>query len=283
MRYINSLQGGLISFIIFLVLALTIHGNGPSEDITLILTISTFIFAILIGFFIARANSRFDEMRRTCAKEDAFFLSLYKTSQIIGGKFAKRIGDLIDEYYIVSYDSELTNYAYKEELPYFLKMWDEVIKLKIKTSVTYQRLLNTLTSIEEYRNVASTASKEKIGYGQWTVLIILSFVILFNLFFIKTSEIHSIIITVLLSTALVIILLILRDLQNLKFGGEKSLLAESGQEIFESIGKLRYYNEKFLKKGWYDIPNNVKQYRIGLHKSGEKINIKTVRNKKYRK
>lgn len=271
------MKGGFIAFILFLVLVLIIPGKGPSEDVKLILTVSTFLFAILAGFFIARASSRFNEIRRTVGTEDALFLSLYKTSQIYGKKFTDKIRDLMDKYYIISYDVELgTQSAYKENRSYFMKMWDLVTKFKTKASI---ELLEILRDLEINRNLASTTSKEKISKGQWAILIILSLIILFSLFYLKTNETYSIIITILLSTVLAIVLLILRDLQNLKFGGEKTLLGESGQEVFESIGKLRYYPQRHLKKGWYDIPKDVKKYRVGLHEPGEKFNIKIVKNK----
>ena len=280
MKYINSTKGGFACFIIFLILTILIPGRGPQENVIIILTVSTFLFAILAGFFISRAGARFNEIRKMVGSEDALFLSLYKTAQICGKSLSNKIGNLIDKYYIVSYDSELSDYSYKETHPYFLNMWNEIIKMKKKDPIAYGRLLEILDDIEGSRNLASTISKEKISLGQWLVLIILAVVILFSLFYIKTTELYSSIITILLSTALVIILLILRDLQNLKFGGEKSLLEESGQEVLESMGKLRYYNQKYYKKGWYNIPRDVRQYRLGLHKPGQKLNIKVIKNEK---
>ena len=56
---------------------------------------------------------------------------------------------------------------------------------------------------------------------------------------------YSRVVTVLLSTVLVLVLLMLRDLQNLMHGGQ-NLLEESGQEVFEIIGKPRYYNKKYV-------------------------------------
>lgn len=280
MKYIDTIKGSFISLIIFIILAFTLPAKGPSDDINLILTVSTFLFAILAGFFIARANSRFDEMRKLVGTEDALWLSLYKTAEITNKNLAKKVADSIDKYYIVNYDFELENYShgYKINKDYFFEIWETLQKStkEEKNSQSYQVLLNLLSSIEISRNLASTIARERISIGQWLSLTILGIIILFSLFYIKTSEPYSMIITILMSTTLIMVLLIMRDLENFKFGGD-SLLEESGQEVLEFIGKPRYYNQYFIKQGYYHIPKNIKEYRIGLHKAGNKFNIKTVK------
>ena len=275
MKYIDSIIGGLIAFLVFIILVLLLPGKGPSDDVKLILTVSTFLFAILAGFFIARSSSRFNHIRQTVGTEDALFLALYKTSQVYGKKFQNKIRELIDKYYVVAYDVELASQsAYKENMPYFLKIWDLVTKLKGAAS---SKIIDILKDLEINRNLATTISKEKIAKGQWAVLIVLSLIIIFSLFYLNTNEFYSMIVTILLSTVLIIVLLILRDLQNLKFGGE-ALLSESGQEVFEVMGKLRYYNISYMDQGWYKVPKSIKKYRLGYHKLGEKPDIRIIVN-----
>lgn len=74
-------------------------------------------------------------------------------------------------------------------------------------------------------------------------------------------------------------LFIVRDLQNLMFGGT-SPLEESGQEVLEFMGLPRYYHEYFIRTGISSVPSSVKVYRIGRHKRGSKVfDIETVRRK----
>ena len=69
-----------------------------------------------------------------------------------------------------------------------------------------------------------------------------------------------------------------RDLQNFMLGG-KRLLEESGQEVFEYMGKPRYYHQMHLENGINKVPANVKMYRLGSHEPGaEEFKIKTVKN-----
>lgn len=281
MKYIDAMRGGAISLILFVVAVLLFEGKGGEiNDVEWILTISTFLFAILAGFFISRAVARLGEIRKNIGAEDALFLSLYKTAQGVGGGAEKKIVDLIDKYYVITYDNDTSNY-YKPTIPYFLRIWDGVAKLRkgnIPSSYE-QQLLVILANIESCRNLTSTIDKEKVGKGQWIILFILSMIILICLFYIKTGTIFSNVTTVLLSTSLVMILLILRDLQNLKFGEADLSLEESGQEVLEVMGKLRYYNQKYFQMRSRKIPKNVKRFRLGLHKPGGKLNIRIVENK----
>ena len=73
----------------------------------------------------------------------------------------------------------------------------------------------------------------------------------------------------------VLVILLVRDFQNQRFGGSW-LLVESGEEVLEVMGKLRYYPEIYVKTGDMKIPDYVKKYRLGLHKPGEKPKIKVV-------
>jgi len=50
----------------------------------IILTISSFLFAILAGFFIARLNDRYNKIQQTISSEDATWLTMYKASAIYG-------------------------------------------------------------------------------------------------------------------------------------------------------------------------------------------------------
>ena len=276
MRYIHAIQGAIISVIIFAAAVVFIPGVGPSGEVETTLTVSTFLFAILAGFFISRVNTRYNDIRELVAEEDATILSIYKTAQMIGKGFSDRIRDLIDKYYIIAYDFELKNYPYKLNEKYLLRMWDELKKSR-KRGVACDKMIESLKTLENNRNRSVTISNEKVGYGHWAILIFLSGIILFSMFYMKTPEFYSQVITVLLSTVLVLVLLIMRDLHNLKLGGQE-LLAESGQEVLEFIGKKRYYRQEYLDSGIYRLPKEVKEYRIGSHEPGsEKFKIKVVK------
>ncbi|MCK9186279.1 hypothetical protein M0P48_02470 [Candidatus Gracilibacteria bacterium] len=276
MKYIDAITGSLISVVFFIPMSIYINGVGSTPVIETLLTISSFLFAILAGFFISRLNSRYDQIRELISNEDAYFYSLFKTAKVYGKKFADDIAKSIDNYYIACFENELTDY-YKHTAPYLDDLYKTLNALKGKNGDNlYANMFSILLSIELVRNKNSVISKERLTKGQWLVLICLAIVILFCLLYINTNQIFFQLIMVLVSAVLVLVLLTLRDLQNLRLGGKLMPVLESGQEVLESIGKLRYYNKTLAKKGIMEIPKEIKHYRLGLHKPGEKANVKII-------
>lgn len=277
--YIHALRGGLIALIVFIILVFTVPGVGLSDEINMLLTASTFLFAILSGFLIARMNSRYDKIKENVSNEDSGYIQLYKLVEINNKNLLKKLIELIDRSYIMFYDFWITSEAYIKERDTTYKIYDLFRKSMGRSEEIYSEILVQLDEIEASSKMNQNLLEENVSKGQWVVLLSLVFVIIFCLFYMNTAIVYHVT-TVILSTTLVMILLLVRDLSNLMLGGQL-LLIESGQEIFEHLGKPRYYNHVHIKSGMIKVPDYVKEYRLGLHKPGEKLNIKLVKNEKY--
>ncbi len=280
MKYINAIQGSLIALVIFALTAVFAPSNGPAADVELILTVSTFLFAILAGFFIARLNKRYDQLRDQTADEDSYMLSFYLTSQFFGKSFQRKIANIIDRIYVTSYDTFLAD-DYKYSKADYVKFYEALNEIKIKRkkeNQAFDNMVTMLAEIEKTRNNTAIIAADKLTIGQWIIMIVLAAIITFCLFFLKVPEVYSQVITAMLSTILILVILMMRDLQNLRLMGT-CIVTESGQEIFEDIGKIRYYNNEFVKNGFDVIPKNLKRYRLGFHEAGEKHNIKIITKK----
>src|SRR3989344_2934523 len=117
MRYIDAIKGFVVAIIVVAVLNYAIPLVGADINLELLITISTFLFAILAGFFTSRLNNRYDKVRELVSLEDASLFSFFYASKIYGGKFSQAIGEVIDRYYIACYDNIVSG-AYKTTLPY---------------------------------------------------------------------------------------------------------------------------------------------------------------------
>ena len=53
----------------------------------------------------------------------------------------------------------------------------------------------------------------------------------------------------------------------------KGVVVESRQEVLEFMGERRYYNKLNIKRGYISVPKDVKEYRLGLHRPGQKKKI----------
>ncbi|MFA6305671.1 MAG: hypothetical protein WC651_02995 [Candidatus Gracilibacteria bacterium] len=276
MKYIDAITGSLLSIVVFVPLALFVPGVGSTPVVETVLTVSSFLFAILAGFFISRLNTRYDQVRQLISDEDAYFYSLFKTAKVYGEEFAGKIAGSIDNYYVAAFESEITDY-YKGTAPHIGNIYKSLYGISEKSADSlYANMFSILLSIESVRNKNSVISKERLTTGQWTVLVCLVIVILFCLFYINTNQPFFQFLLVLMSSILVLVLLTLRDLQNLRLGGKLLPVLESGQEVLESVGKLRYYNQTLVDAGVMEIPKGVKKYRLGLHRPGKKMKIKII-------
>lgn len=278
--YINATKGAAISFVLFVCAAFLLPEPQQADGYELILTISTFLFAIIAGFFISRLNSRFDAIRTTIGTGDGEFLTLYKMAQLMSPRFGKRIKNILNDFYICAYDFALSDYdkTYKASKKYYMRLWVELKKLKKSEKVEpyFGEVVELVIESEKRRNVTSALAAERLTLGQWAVLMILSIIIVFCIFSLKTNELYSKILAILLSTVLVLVLLLMRDLQNLILG-KSELLEESGQEMFEDLGELRYYQARHLKSGLSNVPAHIKKFRVGLHEPGsDEFKIKII-------
>ncbi|MBT3865429.1 hypothetical protein HOE67_01530 [Candidatus Peregrinibacteria bacterium] len=280
MKYLHAVKGSLIAFVIFVLVVVFLPARDSIPNIDLVLTVSTFLFAILCGFFISRLNMRFDKIIANISDEDSYWLSFYRSSKLFGPKFSNKVSNIIDECYTVMFNSDVGNFYYKDTTPYVEALYKELDKLKMpaskKSPVLFRVLLDCLVDIERTRNQSAVVTRERLTVGQWLVLGLLAAIIVFCLLFLKLPLVYSEVLTVLLSTILILVLLIIRDLQNLKLGGY-ALSVESGQEVFESLGKLRYYPSFLIEDGTIKVPKHVKKYRLGT--GGKKNGFKIVTNR----
>jgi hypothetical protein len=281
-RYIHAIQGAFLALPFFIIASIFIPGGTARDEVKVILTIATFLFAIIAGFFISRLATRYNEIRRLIATADADLLNLYKISRNFGKKFEKKMTSLIDEYLIITYDSPLakSHQGYKTASVPFFQMWEEVnaLTLEQKRKIETSKLYDILMRLEQNRNNASGVASEKLNPGQWIMISLLASIVIFCIYYLKVDAFYFQLITVLLGTILILVLLLMRDLQHLMLGG-KELLEESGQEVFEFMGEKRYVHIDSLKKGTSKAVDEVKEFRVGMHLPGSKFNIKIVKQK----
>lgn len=269
----TTVRGTAISLVIFGVAAYYLPGHGPSDEIELVLTITTFLFAIITGFFLTHTYNRYNQIRVFAGTEDSLLLSLHRSSMLLGSGVAKKYTNLIEAYYLESYDWMLGE-AYKHTAPIFLSFYEPLIKGANLNSAVLQHVLGLLGQIETQRTELSSYASERIKFGHWCVQLLLAGIIIFCIFYLRVPDFFLQAVSVILCSTIVLIVLIILDLDSLRISGSL-LLEESGQEVLEYIGRKRYYNHLYLAAS--GMPSTVKEYRLGLHKPGEKPNIILVK------
>jgi len=254
----------VVSFLLVIFIPIS---ENPIENIGTILGMVGLLFAILVGFFITDLWSRFQKIRENVAVEVSGLQTYFFFVQILGSfprhkKWADGQRELIDEYVRQFFYVEWGDYGKID--PYFnniIKSLKEVKELKtIKEDETYANLLPLLNEITTAREKLFMYGKDKLDKMEWMILLFLAGILIFSLFITRSPGISSVFLSGTIISTLIILLLILRDLDNLSFG-EEMVSFEPYETIFDVIGKPRFYLKRDIKSKRAVLPKNIK-YRI---------------------
>lgn len=280
MKHVSAHTLGGIALVFFIIVALVVPEPDKLEAVSVLFGAVTFVFATMSGFFLTRLNHRFDTVRNEISSEDADFLSLYYFSTVIGGDVEKHVRKTIDEYYLTTFETKLSTYhkptrdEYRALYEIFIREPGKEIRHELQA--VYQNIASLLTDIERHRNVIARASEEKLTKSMWSIVYTLALLVIVSIFLLRDGTIFFDLAAVLLSTTVVVIVALMRDLEVFKLGGVP-LAAESGYEMFDAMGLPRYVQEDKLKSGKVKIPRGVSEIRIGHidPATGERV-LKTV-------
>lgn len=103
--------------------------------------------------------------------------------------------------------------------------------------------------------------KDKLNKMEWIVVLFLSVILVFSIFAVRTSDLSSLFLSGTLISTVIILLLILRDLNDLSFG-EEMVSFEPYETIFDVVGKPRFYFKRDIETGRVVPPKGIK-YRVG--------------------
>ncbi|MCH7604651.1 DUF4239 domain-containing protein [Patescibacteria group bacterium] len=258
----------IVIITIFLLVFLLPVEEHAQEGISAILGIVGLLFAILVGFFITDLWSRFQRIRENVAVEVSGLQTYYLFVQILGRssqhkKWAKKQQELIDRYVREFFYVEWNDYGKID--PYFneiIQSLGEVGELKTnRETETYTNLLPLLNEITTARQRLFMYGKDRLSKMEWMVVLFLSAILIFSIFSIRTTELSSLLLSGTLISTVTILLLILRDLNDLSFG-EDMVSFEPYETIFDVIGKPRFYLKRDIEAGRVKPPRG-KKYRAG--------------------
>lgn len=232
-----------------------------SVNISNLLTVSTLLFAIYSGFYIAAALSNYLKVQSLVAEETSSLISLYDICTSQEPLIARDLANAIDGYLIAGFDFEMSEAVENthNEFDAIIKITD---KIKNKTTNIFCLILSTRNNLYNTRQEFELSSRRIISKFEWSILIILAG---FNIFLIYTTRDGSIIsslLTVIFSALMLLILVTVYLLDTNRLSEEKlSFLIY--QTAFKHVGKLPYYPEVSIKK--QRVTPREKVYRIGKY------------------
>lgn len=206
------------------------------------ITISTFLFTIFTGFFIARQGSRYSEIRKAVSIIDGNFSSIYRSFGHLGKDTQDKAGEITKIYYQNILDSKEWNFNLKNKTTTLIdihKLLDATsngISASPLSNIVFSRIMACIDNIQIERKNLVSLSEERIPKFQWATIYFLSFVLFFALLTTMPSD-HLLIESVLkgvFSTSITITIILLEQLNRLKLF-EGTIGEHSAQDVVDII------------------------------------------------
>jgi hypothetical protein len=134
------------------------------------------------------------------------------------------------------------------------------IPLKKESSSVYKNIREAMDKIIISRQQLTVLGVKTIPPFLWFVLLTLSTLLAFSLYGLRSGELFFDIVTVAISSSVVLILSLIRDL-DLYIWNEKTFGWDIFENVLKSVGQLPYYPAESLEDG--RIHPTEKEYRIG--------------------
>ncbi|MBI2483110.1 hypothetical protein HYV74_02930 [Candidatus Uhrbacteria bacterium] len=245
-----------------LALPLVPIGFIDQDSASTLLTVSTFLFGIIAGFYIYVTSSDYVQTKSLIAVETATWQSLYRSVAVYHAPAIPALQKQLDAYLRCSLDFEILDYvrgsrrafdatvAVIRSLPYIPE----------RGSV-HQVILTELDAITTARQQLLVLGTKTLSAFSWTVLGSLALLVVASLYGSRTGEWLPDAAAILVTSALVLILLIIRDLDTYIWN-ERTFGFEVEENLFRSIGELPYYPEEAVRSGRVSPPDC--RYRVGV-------------------
>jgi len=257
-------QKFLLTIIIFSILAYFLNF---SYDFSAIFTTSSFLFSILIGFFISSAMNNFTSLKSLVSQETGGLVALYRLVLMIDTKLGIKIGDTIEKYIIARFDWELENYIDNTGKEFY-KIFD-VLKEKnsapedIKEEDALYFVFNSLATLPGIRNEIAIVGKSTLNTVYWGLLNTLGLTVIIGIFGSVGGDFIQKLSVALLSSCVAIVLLLLNDIDKNKLN-EFDVAFQRYNQALLAIGKLPYYLEVDISHKRLQAPIKGK-YQLGVY------------------
>lgn len=151
-------------FAFFILLLFVLPANFIVGETSNIITVCTFILAILLGFFIAASLSNYLSLQTLAAEETANFIALYHAYQLLDPKLADEVKTKIDEYIIYSFDFEFIE-CMDNTWNHFNRVINVIRKIKDKESVVFDNIMSLQMNMVSTRQKMVVASRKIMSFS----------------------------------------------------------------------------------------------------------------------
>ena len=250
-----------VILVLFTGLAVVMPVYGTFEEHQLLLSATSFISTIILVFFLTGRRERVIEIRDAIFQENASYINAHILSKEFTDKKFNS-AKLIDDYLVKNMTLELEEY--KKSNKEFYKFYDSFRKVEVKTPkqrILYEKVIEELKAAEHSRDRIINLLQEYMSPWQWTISLTLVILMIISLFILRGETLISKVSVGLLSSAVVLLVFMIKNLDDLHWAGEIYTI-EPYAEVFDIIGKKRYYVDYEINLRKIKPPTG--EYRLGI-------------------
>ncbi len=268
----------LVTFVfVFLSFILPIEAD---THVDVILIPATFIFGGIYSFEILKVIANFSELKKHLATETANLVYIYHSSEIIGGDFAKSVRQSIEKYILTSIDYSLRFHISSTDKDFFdmakpLKSFEAKGE---KQKAAIAAITRGFHNVLEARYQLAQVAPREIGIAEWTMLVLLTSILVLTLFLGRQSDIISLVSAGIFAST-VIGTLFLLDEADSNHIQETRLEYEVFNQVLDDIGQKQYYPQFAIRRKIIKIPKNITSYRIGVFPSYPDLTKREIQEK----
>lgn len=252
-----------LTYSIFLAIAYFYQGPGLQGNIDKVLSIATFLFAVNLGFSIANRKSRLDSIRSLLRKNDALILTVYEASKVYGKEITDKTRTLIDNMLIKQIDCNLVDFD--KTTPELIELFQHSQGFKI----THTDEEPKKTMVDSCRQLLLDQKeiiywvKDKMMLFEWISLVIFGAIMIICVYALSDRTILSITVLPLAATAIVLLIYVLRDINNLGWQ-EENWIWNPLIDLFQELDLPPYLLAVLFRNGRLDKKklNLPKEYRL---------------------
>jgi len=252
----------IVVFLLSFALDFLYKGSGLSDDLNVVLSVSSFIFGFYIILAVTRAKEKQDSIRRQLRLADGLFVSCNIDMKVFPEEIRKKFLKKVDNYLISTVDYKLSDIEKTSNLFYELYEYT-TNSIKPNNDLqknSIQRVCESLYELTKERTLLEVLSKNKSSKLEWGLIISLFIVILFLIFNLNISGVFGSLLIATLVSSLSSILLILYRYDNLAWQ-ESRWVWEPLTRTFLLLGLKPYYGEYLIKQRRFKIPKGI-DYRL---------------------
>ncbi|MDO8598817.1 MAG: hypothetical protein Q7S02_01800 [bacterium] len=246
----------------------------PSELGGTTLTITTFLFGIIAGFFIYVTSTDYTNVKNVLAAETSGWIALYRSVSMYDPAAIRVFAERIDAYLRRAFDFEIIDYA-RSTVPEFEAASEVVRNLPYRAdrSSIHQVIMGELDAITLARQQLIGLGTKSLSAFSWMVLFALGALVIGSLYGLRTGEVFFDVVTVFIASSVILLLLLIRDL-DLYIWNERTFGFEMEMNLFHSIGELPYYPEESIVRGRVHPPESV--FRVGVFVDYPRSNVRKI-------